>query len=42
MGHGPLPGVEAAVAEAGFVIDASRTVPGVYWSRVVGARRAPR
>lgn len=42
VGHGPLSGVEAAVAEAGFVIDASRTVPGVYWSRVVGAHRAPR
>ena len=26
----------------GFVIDAARTVPGVYWSRVVGAHRAPR
>lgn len=41
-GHGPMSGLDATVEEAGFVVDLARTVPGVYWSRVVAARRAPR
>jgi ubiquinone/menaquinone biosynthesis C-methylase UbiE len=42
VGQGPMSGVDAVVEEAGFFIDTSRTVPGVYWSRVVAAHRPSR
>lgn len=45
VGGGPMPDLTPAVAAAGFDVEASRRVSGVYWSQVVRARRtagAPR
>ena len=39
IGNGPMTDLAAAVAAAGFEVDGSRRVPGVYWSEVLRARR---
>ena len=41
VGGGPLADLAPKVAAAGLVVEASRRVPGVYWSQVVRARRPP-
>jgi ubiquinone/menaquinone biosynthesis C-methylase UbiE len=39
VGGGPMTDLAPAIAAAGFEVEASRWVPGVYWSQVVRARR---
>lgn len=41
VGAGPMTDLAPALAAAGFDIEASRRVVGVYWSEVVRARRPP-
>ncbi len=40
VGHGPMTGLASLVAAAGFTVNGSRRIPGVYWSHVVRARRS--
>lgn len=42
VGHGPMVDAACLLEAAGFDVRASRRLPGVYWSQVVGARRPPR
>lgn len=39
IGHGPMADVAPDLRAAGFEVDVSRRVPGVYWSQVVRGRR---
>lgn len=39
VGGGPMTDVRPDLVAAGFVVEASRRVPGAYWSQVVRARR---
>ncbi len=42
IGGGPMVNLAPVVAAAGFDVEVSRRVPGLYWSQVVRARRAER
>ncbi len=39
IGEGPMADLAPIVAAAGFEVDATWRIPGVYWSQVLGARR---
>lgn len=39
IGEGPMTDLAPVVAAAGFDVDVTRRIPGVYWSQVLRARR---